>query len=688
MRQSAEYLKFSRITRWFLVLLLVIVNCASTPTKTAQASCSPAATTGDDTIICTTANDTIDGLAGNDSINGGGGNDTITGNSGDDTLIGGTGNDTYRFDTDAVLGTDSVTEASGGGTDTLNFSGSTNDLIVNLGTTGNQTINGNLTLNLTAAQVENVTGGDGNDQLTGNTLSNSITGGAGNDVLTGGTGNDTYYFNTNTNLEIDTVTEATSGGTDALNFSGSNNTVIVNLGTTGNQFVNGNLTLNLTAAQVENLTGGNGGDNLTGNALANAISGGNGNDTLDGGAGNNSLTGGAGDDSLTGGTGNDTYNFDTDTSLGVDSITEASGGGTDALSFNGSTNTVVVNLGTLGNQIVNSNLTINLTAAQVENLTGGSGNDTLTGNSSNNSISGGSGNDILDGGAGNDTLTGGAGNDLLLGGTGNDTYSFDTDSALGVDEITEAVGGGTDTLNFSTSSNNMSVDLSLIGNQVVNTNLTLNLTSSQVENLTGGTGNDTLNGNSLNNTISGGNGNDSLNGGDGNDTLDGGAGNDTINGGNGNDTLTAGTGIDTLDGGAGDDIITISGANVTGDSFTGGTGNNTFRFSSGTSGILQLISNGTDTLDFSLFGVAISIDLGNASPQNVTAGLQLTLVGLFENVIGTTLNDWIIGNNGDNVLTGGNGNDTLNGGTGGTDQLDGGAGIDTVQNYDPTDSRS
>jgi hypothetical protein len=148
MRQQIGYFGLSRIARWFLIVILVLVNFASTPIQSAQASCSPAATTGDDTITCTTASDTIDGLAGNDIINGGGGNDNITGNSGNDTLIGGTGNDIYLFNTDNSLGTDVVNEAASGGTDTLNFSGSNNDVAANLGITGNQTINSNLTLNL------------------------------------------------------------------------------------------------------------------------------------------------------------------------------------------------------------------------------------------------------------------------------------------------------------------------------------------------------------------------------------------------------------------------------------------------------------------------------------------------------------------------------------------------------------
>ena len=116
--------------------------------------------------------------------------------------------------------------------------------------------------------------------------------------------------------------------------------------------------------------------------------------------------------------GNDTYAFNTNSALGSDTITEAAGGGTDAITFSGSTSATTLDLEIAGPQVVNANLTLTLTPAQVENITGGNGNDTLTGNAANNALTGGNGNDTLDGGAGNDTLTGGAGNDTLTGGAG------------------------------------------------------------------------------------------------------------------------------------------------------------------------------------------------------------------------------------------------------------------------------
>ena len=193
------YLYWNRTLQGFVSILLALLLVAIPAQQAVLAICSPSATSGNNTITCDGADDTVDGLAGNDQINGGGGNDTLMGSAGNDTLTGGAGNDSltggvgndaYAFDTDSALGADAVTEASGGGTDNLNFSGSNNDVTVNLSTTGNQTVNSNLTLNLTSTQVENVTGGNGNDTVTGNTLNNSLSGGNGNDTLSGGAGND------------------------------------------------------------------------------------------------------------------------------------------------------------------------------------------------------------------------------------------------------------------------------------------------------------------------------------------------------------------------------------------------------------------------------------------------------------------------------------------------------------------
>ena len=435
----------------------------------------------------------------------------LTGGAGNDTLAGGAGNDTYVFDTDVALGSDTLDE-SGGGNDTLDFSGTTTRAIsINLGLATAQVANANLTLTLgLASTFENVIGGSLGDTLTGNALANRLTGGPGNDTLTGGAGNDVYVLDADVALGSDTLNES-GGGIDTLDFSTTGGQVInVNLGQATAQVVNGNLTLTLSsAATFENVIGGWLGDTIVGNALA------------------NSITGGRGDDSLIGGAGNDTYVFDTDVALGSDTLDE-SGGGVDSLDFYGTTTqTVSVNLGLATVQAINGNLALTLSSASTfENVTGGWLGDTITGNALAN------------------TLTGGDGNDTLIGGAGNDVYLFDTDVALGSDTLDESAGGN-DTLDFSgTTTRAISINLGLATAQAVNANLTLTLGSATTfENVIGGSLGDTLTGNALANRLTGGPGNDILTGGAGNDVYvldaDVALGSDTLD--------ESGGGIDTLD---------------------------------------------------------------------------------------------------------------------------------------------
>jgi Ca2+-binding RTX toxin-like protein len=102
----------------------------------------------------------------------------------------------------------------------------------------------------------------------------------------------------------------------------------------------------------------------------------------------------------------------------------------------------------------------------------------------------------LIGSSNNDTLAGDAGNNILDGALGSDTASF-ASTTLGVTATAgaSATGQGSDTL-------------------------------PSIENLTGGTGGDVLNGDANVNVIDGGLGNDTIDGAAGNDTLIGGDGTD------------------------------------------------------------------------------------------------------------------------------------------------------------------
>src|SRR5262249_30596997 len=206
-------------------------------------------------------------------------------------------------------------------------------------------------------------------------------------------------------------------------------------------------------------------------------------------------------------------------------------GGSDTLNYAGTTANVTVNLATGTASDFTS-------IANIESVTGGSGNDTLTGSAGNNTLTGGAGNDTLDGNGGTDTLVGGAGDDVYI-----------TD---GGDTLTEAANNGTDTVQSS-------VTFTLAANFE-------NLTLTGVANLNG-TGNGVANvipRNDGNNTLRGVGGNDTLGGGLGNDTLNGGANTDTLTGGLGDDTFVFATPAEAGNGATRDVITDFQGAGVAG----------------------------------------------------------------------------------------------------------------------------
>jgi Ca2+-binding RTX toxin-like protein len=194
-------------------------------------------------------------------------------------------------------------------------------------------------------------------------------------------------------------------------------------------------------------------------------------------------------------------------------------------------------------------------------LDGEAGDDDLTGGSGNNLVSGGPGDDTLRGGPGHDRLEGDAGNDTELGGSGNDTFR-EGPIANGSDTMTG--GPGKDTVDYGRRSAGVTATLGSGGNDDGEAG-EADVIGGDVENATGGSGDDTLVGTPGRNMLRGGDGNDDLFGeanvdllfgGAGDDVLDGGTGPDNLQGEEGNDTLIAGAGsIDKFFGGDGDDDI-------------------------------------------------------------------------------------------------------------------------------------
>ncbi len=114
----------------------------------------------------------------------------------DDTVYGfnsNTGRDFYSASSSASKLVFSVWD--GGGNDTLDFSGFTQNQKINLNE-GSFSDVGGLVGNVSVAHgvtLENAIGGSGNDLLIGNAAANILEGGAGNDILYGGGGRDTLW---------------------------------------------------------------------------------------------------------------------------------------------------------------------------------------------------------------------------------------------------------------------------------------------------------------------------------------------------------------------------------------------------------------------------------------------------------------------------------------------------------------
>ena len=367
----------------------------------------------------------------------------------------------------------------------------------------------------TSAEVKNggaghdiLSGAGGNDSLIGNGGNDLMNGGVGNDTLNGGDGNDSLAGGEGNDSLLG------GNGKDSVNFSLATKGISLNL-TLGTAQGEGSDVL----VGMENGIGGSGNDTLTGDVQANRLDGGIGNDLLIGGDGNDTLIGGDGDDSLAGGGGNDSL---------------VGGNGKDSANFSKATQGISLNL-TLGTaQGEGSDVLVGM-----ENGIGGSGNDTLTGDTQANRLDCGIGNDLSSGGDGNDTLIGGDGDDSLAGGGGND-------SLVG--------GNGKDSANFSKATQGISLNLTLGTAQGEGSDVLVGM-----ENGIGGSGNDTLTGDTQANRLDGGIGNDNVNGGLGGDSLVGGAGSDTLTG-----CLQASLGglgeVDSLTGGEGFDWFRLGNA--------------------------------------------------------------------------------------------------------------------------------
>jgi len=695
-----------------------------------------AAFSGIGSLVGSEGNDTFNLAAG--SLSG-----SITGGEGTDTLTyaGRSGNVSVNLTTGAATHTGGISGIEsfigGSGTDTITGTAGDNTFTLNGSASGTITDDG---VNAAFSSFENLVGG--NDQesdtlvgtndattftLTG-TGSGTISGGPSFSLfrnLTGGTGNDTFLFNAGGQLLGDIDGGA---GFDTLSYAGRTGDVNVDLGLgeatdmtsfTGIESFIGiggsNSRLRGTDSDDTFTLTGPGSGTVSGGATASFANFG----TIRGEEGNNTLVDGTGTASTFAITGSNAGTLTSGSSpvVSFTKIQHVQGDASDTLSYAGQAGNVTVDL--------QSGAATNLTNgfAGIGNFIGGSGTDTLVGTDTSDTftltgddsgtISGGtsatfSGFEVISGGGedktGNDTLIGtnadttysitgfGSGfvNGVLefrgmnniTGGSGNDAFVIGSSGNLsGV--ITG--GGGTDTLNYSGVSSNVSVNLS--GNIATRTG-----GISGIESFIGGSGTDTIAGSTTNDTftltgayagtISGGvnatfSGFEVLDGSGGSDTLVGTDSPTTYNvTGSQSGNLTgsvAFSSIESLVGGAADDTFVFgAGGFVSGSVNGGGGANNTLDYSGRGSQAVVNLTNGTATGTGGISNIqaAITAPVTNGTPVITGSNANDVLTG-------GPGNDYIVGGGGTDIISGGAGDDYLVGGSGGNNTLSGGTGNDT-----------
>jgi len=375
---------------------------------------------GADTLEGGEGRDDLDGGPGDDTLLGGGGVDVMRGRAGADTLEGGDGNDWL----DGGAGPDIL--RGGLGIDTASYASGTLGVTVSLvaGVGGLQAASGGDAEGDALYGFENITGGSGNDTLTGDEAANWLTGGAGDDVLDGAGGNDTLTGGPG----ADTLRGG--AGRDVVSYAGSLAGVTLSLVAapgTGLQSASGGDATGDMLSGFEAVIGSTLADTIIGDDDVNVVFAQGGDDTVQGAGGNDWIEGGAGADVLDG------------------------GAGWDALSYASSTAAVTVRLAQLdgaGHQFVSGGHAQGDLVSHFEHVTGSAWADTISGDARVNHIAGGGGGDTLEGGGGNDIFFFGPAELLSL--TPTVILDFHPEAAPGVerDRISlagiDAVAGGAD----------------------------------------------------------------------------------------------------------------------------------------------------------------------------------------------------------------------------------------------------
>ncbi|HEX3337262.1 MAG TPA: Calx-beta domain-containing protein [Jatrophihabitans sp.] len=407
-------------------------------------------------------------------------------------------------------------------------------------------------------------------------------------------------------------------------------------------------------------------------------------DKLDGGPGDDALDGGPGSDTLTGGEGNDVLR----SGLGDDTI--AGGAGDDTTDYGDHSTPVSVTLPGPSGSTGESD-----TASEVENVYGGTANDTVTlpasgsfrvdGGIGDDTINSGKSTGLLMGSDGDDTFVGGAGNAMIVAGAGNDTFVDGPGSQTFIGE------GGTDTADYGKAPKSVTVTIDGEANDgpvgaatddIIDADVVIG--SAFDDHLTGGSAGEELRGGLGADHLEGGPGADTLLGGGDADVLDGNAGADTVKGEAGADTLHGGLGPDDLSGGTEVDLADYADRTdnlviTKDDAANDGAASDTWKDNVRTDVEKIVGGSGDDHIE----GYAGADALEGGPGRDVLYGLTGadTFVGGPGNdeMYDITFNSRFdyTGDGASDTFVGGDGADYAYGG-GGTDQFDMGAGVDNV----------
>ena len=610
---------------------------------------------GDDVIAGGAGDDILHGNSGFDELRGGAGKDVLYGGAGNNVLIGGSG-------ADMLVG--------GGGLDTASYAGSAgltaslDDSSLNTGDAA-----GDLYWS-----IDNLTGGDGADKLSGDFDDNIIEGGKGVDRLRAAGGNDTYVWNIGDGS--DTIEEGafefseiiSADGTLAAGYQAYASQEPANYpythydlsiegpgGTVYSKYFISSGNYSINRPDLWPTDGWNQGYAPTGNGRQVAR------ETL--------LAADSGVDTLEMGFG-----------ISLSDLSFERVGDNLLIRHGSSVITIAGQFGAGGQQRVESLLFSDgqaVSLAKVIAVTAGtpsiSGDpgapvdELLAGDAAANAISGLGGQDALSGAAGNDSLSGGEGNDIIEGGAGGDAIDGGAHGPARTDPNAPAgtpaadPNGWGDTARYAGSA--ASVRIALAGastayaeggdaNGDVITNVEHVLGSNATGATAWGNAGDHLTGDGGDNRLFGLAGNDYLAGGDGMDVLVGGEGVDLLQGGAGDDNLDGGDGDDNIYGGSGDDLL------------AGGSGNDRLEAGAPTSAVPDAgseLSGGEG--DDQLYGASGADDLTGGGGQ--------------DDLHGGSGNDVLAGSDGVDELYGGDGDDTITGGDGSELLLRGEAGNDT-----------